>query len=242
MFHDIAEPRVRVGSRKAYVVPVSIAAHVVVAALAFILPILAPGLVPDVAQGAGAYFIPVDIELPAPPPPPPVRPRSPDAAPQVPKDNPNAAPVKAPDRIEPEPEEPIAELQPPADDGRGLVQGCLECGRVAADDAAPPPPPPAPDPETPRRIGGDIRPPTKVKDVTPVYPAIALATRTQGIVIIEATLDVNGRVVDARVLRSIPLLDAAAVEAVRQWEYTPTRLNGVPVPVVMTVTVNFALR
>jgi protein TonB len=47
---------------------------------------------------------------------------------------------------------------------------------------------------------------------------------------------------DVRVLRSIPLLDAAATEAVRQWQYTPTLLNGVPVPVIMTVTVNFTLR
>jgi protein TonB len=47
---------------------------------------------------------------------------------------------------------------------------------------------------------------------------------------------------DVKVLRSIPLLDAAAMEAVRQWQYTPTLLNGVPVPVIMTVTVNFTLR
>jgi periplasmic protein TonB len=46
---------------------------------------------------------------------------------------------------------------------------------------------------------------------------------------------------DARVLRSIPLLDAAALDAVKQWEFTPTLLNGVPVPVIMTVTVQFTL-
>jgi protein TonB len=44
------------------------------------------------------------------------------------------------------------------------------------------------------------------------------------------------------VLRSVPLLDQAALDAVRQWEYEPTLLNGVPVPVIMTVTVNFTLR
>jgi len=48
--------------------------------------------------------------------------------------------------------------------------------------------------------------------------------------------------VNLRVLRSVPLLDQAATDAVRQWEFTPTRLNGVAVPVVMTVTVNFTLR
>ena len=49
-------------------------------------------------------------------------------------------------------------------------------------------------------------------------------------------------VTDAKVLRSIPLLDAAALDAVRQWVFTPTTLNGQPVPVIMTVTVNFTLQ
>ncbi len=56
--------------------------------------------------------------------------------------------------------------------------------------------------------------------------------------ILEALIGVDGRVADAKVLRSVPLLDQAALDAVRQWEYTPTLLNGAPVPVVMTVTVH----
>jgi protein TonB len=91
------------------------------------------------------------------------------------------------------------------------------------------------------RVGGSIKPPVKTRDVRPQYPAIAQAARVQGVVIIEATIGPNGRVQDARVLRSIPLLDQAALEAVRQWEFTPTLLNGVPVPVIMTVTVQFTL-
>ena len=75
----------------------------------------------------------------------------------------------------------------------------------------------------------------------PVYPPIAQAARVQGIVIIEATIGADGRVVNARILRSVPLLDQAALDAVRQWQYTPTLLNGVPVPVIMTVTVKFTL-
>jgi len=74
-----------------------------------------------------------------------------------------------------------------------------------------------------------------------VYPPIAQAARVQGFVIIEATIDVNGRVQDAKILRSIPLLDASALDAVRQWQYTPTLLNGMPVPIIITVTVNFKL-
>ena len=56
------------------------------------------------------------------------------------------------------------------------------------------------------------------------------------------TIGPNGKVQNARVLRSIPLLDQAALDAVKQWEYTPTLLNGVPVPVIMTVTVQFTLQ
>ena len=75
-----------------------------------------------------------------------------------------------------------------------------------------------------------------------MYPPIAQSARVQGVVILEATIGPDGKVQDVRVLRSIPLLDAAAIEAVRQWQYTPTLLNNVPVPVIMTVTVNFTLR
>ena len=99
------------------------------------------------------------------------------------------------------------------------------------------PPPPAP-----VRVGGNIKPPTKTKDVRPVYPAIAQSARVQGVVIVEATIGPDGRVAEAKVLRSIPLLDAAALDAVRQWQFTPTLLNGQAVPVIMTVTVNFTLQ
>ena len=76
----------------------------------------------------------------------------------------------------------------------------------------------------------------------PAYPTIAQTARVEGIVIIEATIGPAGTVLEAKLLRSIPLLDAAALEAVRQWEFTPTLLNGTPVAVVMTVTVNFTPR
>jgi len=89
------------------------------------------------------------------------------------------------------------------------------------------------------RIGGTIKAPTKIKDVKPVYPAIAQSARVAGVVTIEATIGADGKVVDATVVRSVPLLDQAALDAVRQWEYTPTLLNGVPVPVLVTVTINF---
>jgi protein TonB len=90
------------------------------------------------------------------------------------------------------------------------------------------------------RVGGQVRPPIRIKDVNPVYPAIAQSARVQGDVVIEATIDEEGKVADARVIKSVPLLDQAALDAVRQWEYRPSLLNGIPTPVVTTVTVRFA--
>ncbi len=92
------------------------------------------------------------------------------------------------------------------------------------------------------RVGGNIKPPAKILDVRPVYPEVAEKAKVQGVVIVETLIGPDGKVQDARILRSIPLLDQAALEAVRQWAFTPTLLNGAPVPIVMTVTVNFALQ
>ena len=91
------------------------------------------------------------------------------------------------------------------------------------------------------RVGGDIKPPVKVRDVRPVYPPIAQAANVTGVVIIEVRIGTDGRVEDAHVLRSIPLLDQAALDAVKQWKFIPTLMNGQAVPVVMTVTVNVAM-
>jgi protein TonB len=132
----------------------------------------------------------------------------------------------------------------------------------------PPPPPPPPPPEqvtrpeppppvrprTPEarrtaeapsteavRVGGSIPEPRKIRNVSPIYPDIARQARVQGVVILEATIGPRGDVTAVRVLRGIPLLDQAAIDAVKQWTYEPTLLNGVPVPVIMTVTVNYKL-
>ena len=82
----------------------------------------------------------------------------------------------------------------------------------------------------------------KVRHVSPAYPPDALAQGIQGVVILEARLEADGTVSRTRILRSIPALDDAAEDAVRQWQFTPTLLNGQPSPVVMTVTVNFTLQ
>jgi TonB family protein len=91
------------------------------------------------------------------------------------------------------------------------------------------------------RVGGTIAVPKKVWDVRADYPAVAKAAGVHGIVIVEARIEPDGSVGSARVIKSIPLLDQAALDSVKQWRFTPTLLNGNPIAVVMTVTINFSL-
>lgn len=111
-----------------------------------------------------------------------------------------------------------------------LFSGCLVSIAAAAPAGARPP-----------RGSQQIDPPKQLKRVEPVYPETAVQARIQGIVTIEATIGPDGRVTSAKIIGSIPLLDEAALTAVRQWEYAPTMINGVATPVIMTVKVNFAL-
>jgi TonB family protein len=92
------------------------------------------------------------------------------------------------------------------------------------------------------RVGGPIKPPIKLVDVKPVYPEDARAAGIEGVIILEIVIGENGSVIEARVLRSIPELDQAAIDAVSQWQFEPTLLNGEPVELEMNVTVNFTLR
>jgi TonB family protein len=89
------------------------------------------------------------------------------------------------------------------------------------------------------RVGGNIRNPVKVKNVAPEYPAIAKSARVGGVVQIEATIGPDGKVHEAEVTKSVPLLDQAALTAVKQWEYRPTMVKGVAVPVTVNVAVDF---
>jgi len=89
---------------------------------------------------------------------------------------------------------------------------------------------------------GEFKPPKLIHRVEPVYPEIARQACIRGTVILEATTDVYGHVTNVRVLRSIQILDEAAMDAVRQWIYEPLIVNGRPLPVKFTVTVRFELR
>jgi protein TonB len=93
--------------------------------------------------------------------------------------------------------------------------------------------------ETNRTAAADIQPPVKIKDVAPVYPAIAKAAGVEGTVIIAAAIDANGNVTGTSVLRSVPMLNQAALDAVKEWQYQPQRVGGKAVPSMVTVNVRF---
>jgi protein TonB len=119
----------------------------------------------------------------------------------------------------------------------GGVLGGVLGGMVT--EVMPPAPPAAP---KPRRVGGDLQAPALIHRVEPDYPGVAVSAKVSGTVILEATVDEAGRVTNVQVLRSIILLDKAAIKAVQQWRYQPLILNGQPVPFILTVTVTFSLR
>jgi TonB family protein len=92
------------------------------------------------------------------------------------------------------------------------------------------------------RVGGSIREPRKTNSVRPIYPAAALSSGAEGVVTLEAIIGRDGTVSDARVTSAASVFDTSAIEAVRQWIFTPTLLNGMPVEVLMTVKMNFQMR
>jgi protein TonB len=110
--------------------------------------------------------------------------------------------------------------------------------------AAPPAPPAASPPPEPKRvepvhIGGQLTAPALLYRVEPIYPPLAASAQLGGVVILEALVDDDGCVKSVTVLRRVPLLTAAAVEAVKEWRYSPLVLNGAPTPFILTVTLNF---
>lgn len=236
IFRDVTRPPAGLGSQAWYTVPLSILTHAAIVAILVLVPLVATDVVPMPSPGMIVMAAPPP---PEPPPPPAARP-SPSAPSQpAAPSNPLAAPTSAGDKIAEE--RPVPEALPGvprAEGGFGAPTGVI--GGLS-DTVAIPAPPPVAEPKA-VRAGGVVKYPEKIRDVRPIYPAIAVQARVEGRVIIEAVIGVDGRVKDARILRSIALLDRAALEAVNQWVFSPTTLNGIPVPVIITVTVDFKLQ
>jgi protein TonB len=137
---------------------------------------------------------------------------------------------------------------PSGGDGTGRIPPDLlipSIGDVTtAPEVAPAPPPPAPVIKSsgPVRIGGGVQAGNLIHEVRPVYPRLAQQTRVQGVVVLEAVIARDGSVKGLRLISGHPLLNQAAVDAVQQWLYRPTLLNGDPVEVATTITVTFTLR
>ena len=200
-------------------------------------------IVPDMMAFVAAAPAP-----PPPPPPPPARRLAPAKEPPL-AHTAVAAPVEAPSAI-------VAETAIPADEDAEGVEGGVEggiaggtlggvVGGLLASPLPPPPPappPPVATPPAPVRIGGQLTAPALVHRVNPVYPDVAVHAKVTGMVILEATVDTEGKVEAVRVVRSISLLNNAAIEAVKQWRYSPLVLNGIPTPFVLTVTLTFSLQ
>ena len=219
--------------RRLSVLPVSIAAHAIALGVFLIGPFAGNLDVPVINSPLQAARYMPTITPPAPPPP-----HDPPSEPVVTP----AAPISAASNIAPE-QPPVQSHSAPGGlessigvaPGPPLLIGTETTGPVAV------PPPPPPPPKLVRVGHQGIREPKKIVHVAPEYPAIAQQARVEGTVILEAVLDATGRVDRVRVIRSEPLLDNAAIRAVQQWRYSPTELNGVPVPVLMTITVRFSL-
>ncbi len=217
-------------------VPISIAAHLVAVLMFIVIPLTTTLNLPEPLY---ALHLPESILVVPPPPPPPGRVIPKGAAPRTDQpSNAAVAPTKAPTTIEPEsgpPAVPVVGLPP----GDGIPQGI---GLVTSDRPIVITPPEPPRPVAPIRVADLPVSPRKIVDVRPQYPEIARAARVEGTIIMEAVLDTSGRVTQLRVLKSVPMLDQAAVDAVRQWRYTPSVYGGHPVSVLMTITVRFTLQ
>ena len=215
---------------------VSIVVHSVVVAAVCITQLLAVGALPDPhAALTFASAMPIRvIDIPR------ASPRRIAAsAPDSRSSAPTAAPLEPPNEIGAERSAQHGSTE--VADTVGVERGISSIdglGRVEAIETALPP---VPRPQSPIRLHAGMEPPRKLTHVDPMYPPIAQSARVEGTVILEAVIGVDGRVSSVRVLRSIPLLDQAAIDAVKRWSFTPTLLNGTPVPVAMTVTVRFAL-
>jgi protein TonB len=240
LFEDLIESDVvahRTGQGK--LLPVSLILHAIALVMIVIVPLLQPAELPEPAAAVRAFFVEPMSAPPPPPPPPPPAPKQANTPKPIPRPVMTetakfTAPVDVPEQIKPEEGLDLGVEGGVAGGVEGGVPGGVVGGVVGGL-------PDAPAPVQAVRVGGQIKEPKKLKTVNPVYPDIAKQARVQGVVILECTISPQGKVTDVKVLRGIPLLDAAAIDAVKQWVYTPTLLNGVPVPVIMTVTVNFRL-
>jgi len=233
----------RTKSKKWILLPVSALFHAIIAAALVVVPLMdASSQLPDLK------IMEVSLTTPVLPTPPsgntgakkgsgPAPREKQVTTPQTPKPIPTSqfvAPVSIPATIEDE-EIPFSFGDPNGVEGgfdTGIVGGSWEGVMGGPDDSV----------DTPALRVSQITRPKLIRRVEPQYPNAAMLARVQGIVVIEAVTDIYGNVKTAKIISGHALLKSAAVAAVKQWIYEPYIVNGVPKPVVFTVSVTFTLR
>jgi protein TonB len=241
VFDDLVESSpVRKKTNKAWAIALSTIVQCTVLTILILIPLIYTEALPKAM---------LTTLLVAPPPPPPPPPPAPAVVKVV---RPMARLMQAgklmTPRVIPKEVSMIKEQELPPDVGGGVfggVPGGVPGGQAGGvlggiiGGAGLPPPPK----EGPKRIrvGGQVQTALLVNKVQPVYPALAKQARIQGTVRLQAVIAKDGSVIELQVLSGHPLLVQAALDAVRQWHYRPTLLNGDPVEVVTTVDVIFTL-
>lgn len=240
MFDLITGKTTHIPSRPAAPIVISTMLQAAIAGAVLVPALFLTGALPE-PQIMMAF---VAVPPPPPPPPPPALPKAAASKPVSPArpvlvTQEPAAPLEPPSAI-------VAEAVQAAEEGvpggvEGGVPGGVAGGVVGGLPEAPPPPPP-PVRDTPVRIGGQIQQPALVKRIEPIYPPLAVTAHVEGVVILEAIVGRNGHVEQVRVLRSANrLLEGPAIEAVKDWLYSPLILNGTPERFILTVVLSFSL-
>lgn len=245
MFDQLPETR-KAGDRRRRI-PLALAGTVHLVAATALLSVSALAVEPlDPPREAAVY---VTVVLPPAPPGLP-----PAGRPAPPKDDRPAPASKLKPPVQPREiprssETPSTSADPGADvprdsgpDGPGSNGPEAGPGGPGDSPGGPDGPPGGLDPGTVYRPAPEVVPPVVIEQVMPRYPEIAKAAGRTGTVILQAIIDTTGGIENVEVIRGDPLLDRAAVEAVRKWRFRPARLNGRPVKAYFTLTVNFTLR
>jgi protein TonB len=238
-------------TNKPWTVGVSFAFQVVLVGLMILVPLIYTDTLPK-TQLMGFLVAP-----PPPPPPPPPPAAVPVKAVKIIPRQFDAGRLMAPKVIPKQIAEIREEELPPPTAGAGVVGGVpggvpggspggVIGGIIGAAPVAPPPPPPVKaeaKPVAPQRIrvGGNVQQARLVKQPKPIYPPLAKQARIQGTVRFTAIIGTDGTIRNLQLVSGHPLLVPAAQEAVKQWVYQPTLLNGEPVEVITQIDVNFTL-
>lgn len=235
----------RTGDWKRATVPLASVFEVSIVGMLVLVPLIR-------TQALGLKELTTDFERPMPPPPrivAVIHERSPRPAPRVFRDGMIIAPRFVPDSIAEIVDEPAGPAGPdigvpggigiPGGSTDGVLSGVLL--ELARTTAPPPVPMPKPKPQVRTRVGGDVQAAKLVFAPKPEYPPLTRMTRIQGEVCLEAVISADGRIQNLQVSSGHPLLIKAALEAVAQWRYQPTLLNGEPVEVQTEIEVKFIL-